>query len=143
MSNPIISRAKSTLQTRFHIDYDWWGRDEHNLRLYLISHLPPDLQGRFGSEDANEVIDWVDPDTAEVRRVDGLQMALQQAAKSGDFITANTSLVDAVFRVFLSNNNTPLTPVEIGEIIDRPPEMILRTIAGRQVYKGIRPVTES
>jgi hypothetical protein len=142
MSNPIISRAKPTLQTRFHIDYAWWERDDLDLRLYLISHLPPDLQGRFGGEGEEEIIDWIDPDTAEVRRVDGLQMALQQAAKSGDFITANTSLVDAVFRVFLSNNNTPLTPVEIGEIIDRPPEMILRTIAGRQVYKGIRPVAE-
>ena len=136
-------RIRPTLETQFHIDYDWWARDERDLRVYLISHLPSNEQANFSIDANNEiVVDWVDPDTAEVRRVDGLQMALQKAAQSDDFITENTSLVDAVFRAFLANNNSPLTPNELGEILGRRPEMILRTLSGQQVYKGIRPITD-
>lgn len=135
-------RVKPTLDTPFHIDYDWWGRDDRDLRVYLISHLPTDQQARFGNDEPLEEIDWVDPDTAEVRRVDALQIALKEAAQAEDFITLNTSLVDAVFRVFLANNNTPQTPNELSEVIGKRPDMILRTLAGVQVYKGIRPVLE-
>ena len=89
--------------------------------------------------DEAEKVDWMYPETAEVRQIDGLQMALQEAIQAEDFITEQTSLVDAVFRVFLSNGNTPLTPVELGEITNRAPEMILRTLSGARVYKGVRP----
>lgn len=134
--------VKPTLETRFHIDYDWWARDERDLRLYLISHLPPDKQAQFANQEETSMVDWVDPDTAEVTQIDSLQFALQEAAQLSDFITPNTSLVDAVFRVFLANNNTPMTPIELGEAIQRAPQMILKTLSGMQVYKGIRPVIE-
>jgi hypothetical protein len=74
--------------------------------------------------------------------VDALQRELQTAAQAEDFITGQTSLVDAVFRLFLANGNTPLTPVEIGEELGRPSQMILRTLAGGRVYKGIRPAAD-
>ena len=74
-------------------------------------------------------------------RVDGLQHVLQvHCSKQPGYINAHLSLVDAVFRVFLANGNMPLTCGELGSIIGRPPERILRTLAGRRVYKGIRPV---
>jgi hypothetical protein len=136
------SRVRPTLETRFHIDYDWWKRDERDLRMYLISHLAPERQELFRDAEQDEQIDWVDPETAEVRRIDALQRELQTAAQSEDFITSQTSLVDAVFRLFLANGNTPLTPVEIGEELGRPPQMILKTLAGGRVYKGIRPVAD-
>lgn len=136
------SRVRPTLETRFHIDYDWWKRDERDLRMYLISHLAPERQELFRDPEQDEQVDWVDPETAEVRRIDALQRELQTAAQSEDFITSQTSLVDAVFRLFLANGNTPLTPVEIGEELGRPPQMILKTLAGGRVYKGIRPVAD-
>lgn len=136
------SRVRPTLETRFHIDYDWWKRDERELRQYLISHLPPERQELFRTVEEDEQVDWVDPETAEVRRVDALQRELQSAAHSEDFITSQTSLVDAVFRLFLANGNTPMTPVEIGEELGRSSQMILRTLAGGRVYKGIRPVAD-
>jgi len=137
-------RVKPSIQTRFHIDYEWWERDELDLRLYLISHLSPERQAVFANNDPQAMgeVDWIDPDTAEVQRVDALQMALHEAALAEDFITQNTSLVDAVFRVFLSNNNQPLTPIDLGELLGHPPEKILRTVSGAQVYKGIRPYTD-
>lgn len=135
-------RIKPTLETKFHIDYDWWDREGRELRVYLLSHLGSEQRELFASQTSAEAeeIDWIDPETAEVRKIDPLQRALQDASQQEDFITSHTSLVDAVFRVFLANGNSPLTPVELGERIGRPPMTILRTLAGRNVYKGLRPV---
>lgn len=135
-------RIKPTLETKFHIDYEWWDREGRELRVYLLSHLSPEQRELFARQTASdaEEIDWVDPKTAEVHKIDPLQRALQDASQREDFITAHTSLVDAVFRVFLANNNTSLTPLELGERIGRDPITILRTLSGRTVYKGLRPV---
>lgn len=139
-SGTASKRIKPTLDTRFHIDYDWWQREGQDLRVYLLSHLEPD-QRRFFSDNRDvEEVDWIDPVTAEVTRVDALDRALREASQRPDFIGHRTSLVDAVFRVFLANGNTPLTPVELGERIGRDPRMILRVLSGATVYKGLRPV---
>lgn len=142
MNETSLRRVKPSLDTPFHIDYEWWGRDTHELRVYLISFLPPEKQIHFTTEEALGEVDWVDPDTAEVKRVDGLQVALQEAIQYEDLAAGNLSLVDAVFRVFIANNNEPQSPNELGEIIGKRPDMILRTLSGVQVYKGIRPVSE-
>lgn len=135
-------RIKPTLDTRFHIDYEWWEREGRDLRVYLFSHLEPEQREFFSENRDIEEMDWVDPVTAEVTRVDALQRALLEASKKPDFISHRTSLVDAVFRVFLANNNTPLTPTELGEQIGRDPRTILRTLSGATVYKGLRPVVD-
>ncbi len=133
-------RIKPTPDTKFHIDYDWWDREGRELRVYLLSHLAPEQRGFFTEHRDTEEIDWIDERTAEVQKVDALRRALREASQREDFITAHTSLVDAVFRVFLANNNVPLSPNELGERIGRPPMTILRTLAGKTVYKGLRPV---
>jgi hypothetical protein len=133
-------RIKPTLNTRYHIDYDWWEREGRELRVYLLSHLDTDQRDFFINHKDTEEIDWIDPDTAEVRKVDALQRALHEASQRDDFISTHTSLVDAVFRVFLANHNSPLTPIELGERIGRSPMTILRTLSGTNVYKGLRPV---
>jgi hypothetical protein len=138
-ANAASRRVKPTLDTKFHIDYEWWNREGQELRVYLLSHLAPEQRAFFNEHRNTEEIDWVDPATAEVRKIDALQRALHEASQKSDFITSHTSLVDAVFRVFLANNNTPLSPVELGERIGRPPITILRTLAGTTVYKGLRP----
>jgi hypothetical protein len=135
-------RIKPTLETKFHIDYDWWKQDERELRIYLLSHLAPEQREFFMQHQDTEEIDWIDPVTAEVHKIDALQRALKEASQREDFVTPRTSLVDAVFRVFLANQNTPLTPIELSERIGRPPMTILRTLTGSNVYRGIRPVVE-
>lgn len=141
-ANAASRRVKPTPDTEFHIDYEWWDREGRELRVYLLSHLSPEQREMFaGQTDSDaEEIDWVDPVTAEVHKIDPLQRALQEARQREDFITPRTSLVDAVFRVFLANKNTPLTPNELGEMIGRDPVTILRTLSGRTVYKGLRPI---
>lgn len=134
--------VKPTLDTPFHIDYDWWAREARGLRIYLRSSLCDEHRAVFEGHDDIEEIDWIDESTAEVTRVDGLQHILRvHCSLQPDYIKSSTSLVDAVFRVFLANNNKPLTPVELGARIRRDPALILRTLSGPRVYKGLRPFT--
>ncbi|HHH40731.1 MAG TPA: hypothetical protein ENK56_01850 [Chloroflexi bacterium] len=149
MTRPVASiqvlRAfKPTLDTPFHIDYGWWERSGLNLRVYLQSHLCPEHRKLFADLQEVEEIDWVDEETAEVTRVDGLRHVLRtHCSKQPGYITPHTTLVDAIFRVFLANDNKPLTPVELGQRIGRDPMMILRALSRGRVYKGLRPVVDA
>jgi len=139
-----ITLVKPTLQTPFHIDFDWWQQNDRSWRVYLRSNLCPLHQDMFADlESGAEEVDWIDPETAEVQRVDGLQHVLiTHCAKQPGFIHEKTSLVDAVFRVFLANGNIPLNAIELGDRLGRPAMTILRTLSGVRVYKGIRPCVE-
>jgi hypothetical protein len=141
-AKPMSRRVKPTLDTKFHIDYSWWEREDRELRTYLISHLLPEQRAQFETNQDTGMIDWIDPETAEVRRVDALQQALAKAAQDPQYITDHTTLVDAVFRVFLANGNKPLSPNDLGKQVNRSPATILRTLSGAQVYKGLRPLLD-
>ena len=135
-----ISLVKPTLQTCYHIDFDWWRQNDRDWRVYLRNYLCPEHQETFANLDTSEMVDWVDPETAEVQRVDGLQhILITHCARQQTFITQQTTLVDSVFRLFLANGNAPLTPEELATQLGRDPMTILRTISGTRVYKGLRP----
>lgn len=137
------SLVKPTLQTRYHIDFDWWGLNDRDWRVYLRNYLCPEHQQTFADVDIFEQVDWVDPETAEVQRVDGLQnILITHCVKQDTFITQQTTLVDSVFRIFLANGNTPLTPEDLAELMGRDATIILRTLSGIRVYKGLRPCLE-
>ncbi|PMB48273.1 hypothetical protein CEN41_01705 [Fischerella thermalis CCMEE 5330] len=131
--------VKPTLDTQFHIDYTWWERSEEDLRQYLLTHLPPERRDQFIANESSERVDYIDPETAEVRELDALESAIQEAARQPDFINPQTSLIDSVFRVFLANGNRPCTPRELAEATGRSAETILKTIGSLRVYKGLRP----
>lgn len=135
--------AKPTLDTRFHIDYDWWKRTEgEDLRIYLISHLPPDERAQFSQQgEEAHMVDFVDPASGEVFKLDPLGQALKRAAASPDFLT-DVSTVDAIFRVFIRNNNTPATVREIAQQIGYDEKRLLDLLR-KQRYKGISPILES
>ncbi len=136
-----FSLVKPTTETPFHIDFDWWKDHESNWRVFLISYLCPQHKDAFSDSSQNVWVDWVDPDTAQVTRVDGLQHVLiNHCAREEDFLTDNTTLVDSVFRVLLAHGNHPMTPDDLSEEILRPAETILRTLSGARVYRGIRPM---
>lgn len=138
-----MSLVKPTLQTRFHIDFDWWSKNDRDWRVYLRNYLCPEHQEAFADLRADEQVDWVDPETAEVQRVDGLQHVLiTHCAKNEGFVTEQMAIVDAVFRLFLANGNLPLTPVELADRLGRQPMTILKLLSGRRVYKGLRPCLE-
>ena len=135
-----FSLVKPTVNTPFHVDFDWWKKNERDWHVYLRSLLCADHQEIFANVEEGEMIDWVDPATAEVKPVDGIQNALMtHCVKQPDFLTEQTAMVEAVFRLFLTNGNIPMTSQELGKRLNRSPETILRTLAGPRVYKGLRP----
>ncbi len=137
---------KPTLDTRFHIDYDWWERSPgEDLRIYLLSHLQPEQRERLGqvADGDSHLLDYIDPETGEVFQANALDLALRMAAQEESFINLETSLVDSVFRVLLRNGNTPVSSRELEAQTGRPAQTILKMLSGAQIYKGIRPYTES
>ena len=142
--SPTVNRLiKPTLKTKFHIDFNWWERESREYRVYLTSHLCPEHQAAFADVETTDVVDVIDPETAEVRAEDGVQHTLRvHCSQQPDFITPHTSLVDAVFRVFIANGNQPLSPEELADRIGRAGQAntILKTLSGARVYKGLRPV---
>lgn len=141
MSEPIkFSLVKPTIDTPFRIDFDWWKQHDSDWRVFLLNLLCESHQTAFKDQDDDVVIDFIDPKTAEVKSVDGLlHTLLNHCAKMADFTTRDSSLISTVFRVFLSNNNHPLSPSELSNIINRPANTLLITLSGPTVYKGIRP----
>jgi len=111
------------------------------INVELRVHLCRDHQAVFSDAVKTDMFDWVDERTGEVTRVNGLQHLLQvHCSKQPAYINPGLSVVNAVFRVFLANGNTPLNCRQLSEIVGHAPEKILRTLSGAQVYKGIRPV---
>jgi hypothetical protein len=141
MDTKRFSLVKPTVQTPFHIDFTWWKQYDNNWRVYLMSCLCPEHQLSLENADQNVFVDWIDPETAEIQQVDGLQnILINHCAKLDGFVTTQTSLVDSVFRILLANGNSPLTPDELSQRLNRPATTILLTLTGLQVYKGIRPI---
>jgi hypothetical protein len=137
------SRARPTIQTHFHIDFNWWQDRDRDWRVFLQSLLCPEHQKAFAELTDDHLVDFVDPMTAEIQRVDGLQHVLiTHCAKMEGFISPHTTLVDAIFRIFLANGNVPMSPVELAQISGRAPDIILRVLTGEQIYRGLRPLLE-
>jgi hypothetical protein len=137
-----FSLVKPTIQTPFHIDFDWWKQQEKNWRVYLVGYLCQEHQSSYSDSNGSTWIDWVDPETAEVSFVDGLQHTLiTHCARQPDFVSQNTSVVDSVFRLLLAHGNNALTPWQLSELTGRPAETILKTLSGSVIYKGIRPLS--
>jgi hypothetical protein len=136
--------TKPTVDTKFHIDFDWWEEKGHNFRVHLFSNLCKGCQERYRNYQETDLIDWIDPNTAEVTQVDGLWHALRTCCSlKPEYVDTTTPLTTAVFRTFLANGNEPLSVAELGARLHRSPALILRTIGGLQVYSGIKPVTDS
>jgi len=136
--------VKPTLQTKFHIDFTWWPKQGLALKADLAAHLCPEAQELLAQYDeADQHFDWIDPDTGEVFNIDLLWYLIHtHCSQQPEFIDERMPLTTAIFCTFIANNNAPLTPTELYEKLQKKtPELILRTIGGRNVYKGIRPVT--
>jgi len=135
--------VRPTLDTRFHIDFGWWEKAERDWEVYLRSHLCDLHKAAYADLETSSVVDSVDPVTAEVTRVPGIQhIMITHCSHQPDYTTPQTTLVDAVFRVFMANSNTPRSSRELAEQLGRQAPTILKTFSGPRVYKGIRPYTE-
>ena len=132
------------MDTRFHIDYEWWDQSDKDIGIAIRQ-----LCEEYGVTDLSEtptgdMVDWVDPHNALVARVDTTQYRfLTFCCGHPDFITERTTLIEACFRALLAANNYPMTAIELAQRTGRPSDVILKTLTGRAVYKGIRPFRHS
>ena len=135
-----MSLLKPSVNTPFHIDFEWWKQSERDWHVFLRSLLCTEHQLTFAEMEEGGMIDWIDPMTAEVKPVDGIQHALMShCALLPEFTDVHTALVEAIFRSFLANGNVPLSAEDLSRKLNRPADTILRTIAGPRVYRGLRP----
>ena len=132
--------SKPTMTTRFYIDYDWWAESGKDINVHIR-----DICEEYGglditAQDDSAEVDWIDPVTAVVRRVDmTTYQFLTLCSVHEEFITERTTLIEAVFRALLAAGNQPMTPIELAERTGRSADTILQTLSGRRVYKGLRP----
>lgn len=136
--------VKRTLETKFHIDFEWWQKEGRFLKTYLQSHACPEAKQLYAEEyNNNTTYDWIHPETGQVFSIDILWHLIHtHCSQEPDFITEQVPLTTAIFRLFIANNNIPLTPLEIQERLPKKSaETILKTIGGHKIYNGIRPVT--
>lgn len=135
----LTSLKRTTPDTRFFIDFEWWEKSNLDLKTYLLSRFS------LGDENALEAefdqVDLVDARTGEVHQVDGFQYLIQSYFHQlpDDFIST-ASLVDATFCVLLANANQPMSARDIAERVGRPAEVVVRTLGGTKIYQGIRPI---
>ena len=134
------------INTKIHIDYDWWAEHSRNVRVLIWEQLCPECKDKFGTDTDTGDIDWVDPDTGEITMVDGLTYSLRECcSRREDYITSTTPVAASIFRVFIANGNTPLSAAELHDKIGRSDALsILRVLLGRQMrtHYGIRPILE-
>lgn len=139
-----MSLLKPTIETPFHIDFAWWEQNDRDWHVYLRSLLCPEHQQALADVQEGAMIDWIDPRTAEVTQVDGIQHALMShCALQPEFVTQQTAMVEAVFRIFLVGGNQPMSAADLSRKLNRPAGTILRTLAGPRVYRGLRPLLAS
>ena len=135
---------KPTVDTHFHIDYDWWATEGLDLNVQLLAHLSPELREAYAGQRVGEKIDLIDWETGEIKQVEGLQYLIAtRCSKEPGYIMQAPTLIEAVFRVFLSNGNQPLSPRALSPLVGQQPDKILRVLAGRRVRKGLRPVLKA
>ncbi len=133
---------RPTENTKFHIDYGWFEKNSQDVKVLIRKCLTPDQQENMPTY-STELYDYIDDRTGEVTQVDPiLHLIRSQNVQDPNFITTRTPVAEAVFRVFLINNNQSMTPSELSARISRKPSEILAQLGGRVVYNGIRPVPD-
>ena len=138
-----MSLVKPSINTHYHVDFEWWQKNENDWHVHMASLLCPEHAKMFANLEGGELIDFVDPETAEVRPMDGIQQSiLSHCALEPDFVNSHTALVEAIFRTFLANGNSPLSSQQLSERLGRPANTILITLSGARIYRGIRPIVD-
>jgi hypothetical protein len=137
-----VRALRPTVDTKFHIDFLWWEKQNKEIRVFLRDLLCPACSKTVGTSSDVRMVDMIDPETAEVTRVDAIWEAIRACcSREADYITTDTPLLESIFRLFLANGNNPLSIIELHERLDKkPPETILRMLTKGRVYLGIRPV---
>ncbi|MBI3964279.1 MAG: hypothetical protein HY329_01485 [Chloroflexi bacterium] len=150
----------TTTERRYAIDLDWYERRGRSFRAMAETRYCGACRGKIGSS-ATEQQPTIDPETGRAVFDDREQafgddpfaVIRQCCSLSRDYITADTPVLEAVFRVFLANGNQPSTLKSVQEQLEqwiplysRPHgyavPFLERMLASDTLY-GVRPVEAS
>ena len=134
--------ARPTVDTSFQISLDWWKRNQQDFISSLRENACPECQRRFTADATLPEIDFIDSNTGEVRRLNGLWICLiDMCGVKPGYIATELPLATALFRALLANGNAPLTPNEFCDLLGRSTsQTILRVLTGPTAILGILPV---
>jgi hypothetical protein len=141
----LMAWKRPTLDTPFHVDWEWWQANESNYRFYLYEQLCDACRQRFSIDEDAVAVDWIDPDTAEVtQNADAWLICLMKhCSDEPNYLSADLPLAAAIFRALLSNQNKAQTPRQLAKLLPwRDARTILRIIGGRRTHYGIRQVVD-
>lgn len=139
-----FKRLRPTSATRFHIDWSWFERNGLDVQSLIRNQLSDASLKKLADGDAVEEVDYIDPATGEVSRMDTLrETIIAESRWEPDFINASLPLMQGIFRVFLAENNRPLTAVELAQRLNRhDSDAILRVLTATGVQNGVVPVRD-
>ena len=134
--------ARPTVNTPFQISLDWWQRTRQDFMSQLRESACPDCLKRYPLDATLSETDFIDPQTAEVRRLNSLwQCVIETCSQEPDYFSPDLPLATALFRALVARGNSPLTPSEMHTLINRSnPQTILRVLTGPTAILGIVPV---
>jgi len=105
------SLVKPSINTPFHVDFEWWKKNERDWHVYLRTLLCPEHQEAFANIEEGQTIDWVDPMTAEVKPVEGVQNTLMMhCVKQPDSSRTRLHWSRPCFAYFLPTGTCPCPP---------------------------------
>jgi hypothetical protein len=134
--------ARPTADTPFQISLEWWKRSQHDFVSAVRENACPECQKRFTADTPLDEDDFIDPKTAEVRRINSLwACVIETCSSKPGYLGTELTLATAIFRTLLANGNAPMTPNELCDLLGRStPETILRVLTGPTAILGILPV---
>ena len=132
---------RPTVNTTFHVDWSWFERNNLNAQSFIRNQLSNEAQQLFENGLKVREVDYIDPESGEVFRMDNMrEMILARCQWEPNYITSDMPLVQSVFRLFLANNNKPMTIIQLAQGLGRHnPQAILRVRTGSGVQNGIVP----
>jgi hypothetical protein len=133
---------RPTLDTPFHIDWGWFERNQLNAESFVRGQLCYSCHQKFENGLEVEEVDHIDPETGEVFRMDNLRESiLAHCQLQPDYLAPDVPVAQAILRIFLANNNHPLSALELSQRLRRSDaESLLRLLTASGVKNGIVPV---
>ena len=151
----MVSVIAEEQRTRFFIDLQWYNENDRSFQTMAQARMCRSCQSKLGTE-VQERVPTIDQKTGrvvfEMRSVpygsNPLSVIRSCCSKERYYITPETPLLEAVFRVLLANGNQPSDVETIREqlsnwisLLDRPhgysAELITRLIKNDRYY-GLR-----
>lgn len=140
-------------ETRYFIDFQWYEQRELVFSTVAQARLCPSCGSKLATF-VDERYPVIDPKTKRVafefRRVpfaaNPLPIIRDCCSRSRDYITPETPLLEAIFRVFLANGNQPMTMSTVREHLltylpemaalrsDYPVQLLERVVRGDSAY---------